>query len=336
MSGTDGEAGPDRWRALAGRVVRRVGGLAAVRVLLSTLAVYDLAGGGLVAGGLAYASLLALLPGLLLVFSIIGMLVGDPATLEQVMAFIAVAVPPLEDLARAALEQVAAGAVPTGVVAFIALLWGSSRFYGALDYAFSKAFHNAPRRNEIERTLRGVLVTGIFIVLPIAAIVAGAVGTWVADRTPNGIELGVVAGLLPRLVSPLGSFVLFVGAMAAVYRWVPAVHVPARALLPPALVSGFVLAVFTQIFGFIAPRMSAVAALYGAILTVFVLLAWLSISFNVLLLGASWTRVRQLAMSQPMLPDAEPRETAPDAGPIGADPAASERDRMLPGDGVEG
>ena len=327
MSDPDGEARVDRWRALAERVVQRVGGLSAVRALLSTLAVYDLAGGGLTAGGLAYASLLALLPGLLLVFSILGMLVTDPAALEQIVAFIAVAVPPLEDLTRAALEQVAAGAVPTGIVAFIALLWGSSRFYAALDYAFSKAFHNAPRRNEIQRTLRGVLVTGMFVALPVAALVAGALATWVADRAPDGIEIGIVTSLLSRLASPLGSFVLFVGATAAVYRWVPAVRVPARALLPPALLSGFVLAAFTQIFGFIAPRMSAIAALYGAIVTVFVLLAWLSIGFNVLLLGASWTRVRQLAMSQPMLPDAGPTGTASDG---------SEPDPMLPGDGVEG
>ena len=46
----------DRWRELATNVVESVGGIPAVRTLLATLEVYDRAGGGLVAGGLAYSS----------------------------------------------------------------------------------------------------------------------------------------------------------------------------------------------------------------------------------------------------------------------------------------
>ena len=85
MNGSDGEAGVHRFRVLATRVVGRVGGLAAVRTLRATLSVYDAAGGGLVAAGLAYTSLLALLPGLLLVLSIAGVLVDDPADRKSVV-----------------------------------------------------------------------------------------------------------------------------------------------------------------------------------------------------------------------------------------------------------
>ena len=38
--------GADRWRALAERLVERIGGLAAVRTQISVLASYDGAGGG--------------------------------------------------------------------------------------------------------------------------------------------------------------------------------------------------------------------------------------------------------------------------------------------------
>ena len=298
MSGNDDEVGADRMRALAARVAQRVGGLAAVRTLVATLSVYDAAGGGLVAGGLAYTSLIALLPGLLLVLSIVGVLVAAPADRAQVVAVIAAAVPPLEDMARAAFEQVALGAVPTGVVAVVALLWGSSRFYAALDKAFSRVFHNAPRRNEIERTIRGVIVTGLFVALPVTALAVGSVASWLLDLAPDDLEIQGMARGLWQLASPLGSFVVFVAGTAAVYRWVPAVRVPPRALLPPALLAGFVLAAFTQIFTFVAPRLVGVAALYGTFVAVFGLLAWLSIGFNVLLLGASWTRVRMLARAQ--------------------------------------
>ena len=112
-AGTD-EGGTDRLRLLVERVVARVGGLRATRTLLGVLEAYDRAGGGLTASGLAYTSLIALLPGLLLMVSIFGLLIDDPETQEQLVSAVAEAVPPLEDFARAAFESVSAGAVPTG------------------------------------------------------------------------------------------------------------------------------------------------------------------------------------------------------------------------------
>ena len=48
----------DRLRALATRVVETLGGIPAVRTLVATLEVYDGAGGGLTANGLAYSALI--------------------------------------------------------------------------------------------------------------------------------------------------------------------------------------------------------------------------------------------------------------------------------------
>ncbi len=292
MNGSDGRAGVLRLRVLATRVAGRVGGMAAVRTLRATLSAYDAAGGGLVAGGLAYTSLIALLPGLLLVLSVIGLLVADPADRERFVVVIAVAMPPLEDIARTALEQVASGAIPTGILAAVGLLWGSSRFYASLDSALSRVFHDAPRRNVVQQTIRGIVVTALFVALPMLALTTGSVVSWLLDLAPVEMEITGTARGLFRAASPLGSFALFVGGTAAVYRWVPAVRVPFRSLLPPALVAGFVLASFTQLFTFAAPRLVGVAALYGTFATIFGLLAWLAIGFNVLLLGAAWTSVR--------------------------------------------
>jgi membrane protein len=297
MSDAGDGARADRLRVLAARVVRRVGGHAAVRTLLSVLAVYDGAGGGLVAGGLAYTSLIALLPGLLLALSILGLIIGDPMQREQAVAVIAAAMPPVEGIARSAFEQVAAGWKPIGLLAFVGLLWGSSRFYAALDKAFSRIFHTAPQRSEIERTLRGVAVTGLFVALPVGVLLAGSVASWLLDLAPNGVEIQGVGRGIWQLASPLGSLVLFVGGTAMVYRFVPGERVSLAALMPPAFVAGLVLAAFTQVFTFVAPRLVGVAAVYGTFVAVFAVLAWLSVGFNVLLLGASWARVRSMRPS---------------------------------------
>ena len=307
----------DRWRDLATKVVEVVGGIPAVRTLLATLEVYDRAGGGLVAGGLAYSALIALVPGALLVASAIGLFITDPATQEQIIDFIASAVPPLEPIVRTALESVAAGAVPTTILALLGLLWGSSRFYAALDYAFSKVFPGRQQRNEVVRTLRGLLVTFLFVGLPIAALIIGSLASWVVDLAPESALVQGAGRTLVQLASPILSFLLFVGVVSAVYRFVPSEPVPARAFLRPAILVGVVLAGFTQLFTFIAPRMMGFAALFGTFVAVFALLAWMSISFNVLLLGASWTRVRAVAQAQPDAPPAldEP-ETEPETDPV--------------------
>ena len=304
----------DRWRDLATKVVEVVGGIPAVRTLLATLEVYDRAGGGLVAGGLAYSALIALVPGALLVASAIGLFITDPATQEQIIDFIASAVPPLEPIVRTALESVAAGAVPTTILALLGLLWGSSRFYAALDYAFSKVFPGRQQRNEVVRTLRGLLVTFLFVGLPIAALIVGSLASWVVDLAPESALVQGAGRTLVQLASPILSFLLFVGVVSAVYRFVPSEPVPVRAFLRPAILVGVALAGFTQLFTFIAPRMMGFAALFGTFVAVFALLAWMSISFNVLLLGASWTRVRAVAQAQkdapPALDEPEP-ETDP-------------------------
>jgi membrane protein len=287
-----GEPRADRVRELATRVVETVGGIPAVRTLVGVLAAYDAGGGGLMAAGLAYSALFALVPGTLLVAGAIGLFVSDPELRAQIVAFIAEAVPPLADVVNTALESVAAGAVPTSIIALIGLLWGASRFYAALDYAFSKVFHGEPRRNEIVRTLRGLLVAGLLIGLPIAAVVASGLTAWLQGLAPDDGLVEAAVQTLVQLASPAGTVVLFVGSVALVYRFVPPKAPGLRALLPPALVVGVLMAAFTQLFTLIAPRMVGFAALFGTFVAIFALLIWLSISCNMLILGAAWTRVR--------------------------------------------
>jgi membrane protein len=291
----------DRVRVAMTRIVERAGGMPAVQRLIAVFESYDHGGGGLSANGLAYSALFALVPGLLLVLGVIGIFITDPEVQDQLVQGIAELFPPLAPLVETAFAQVSAGALPTSIVAVIGLLWGSSRFYAALDYAFSRVFRTAPRRNEIERGLRGILVSVVFIALPIVVVLVGAVATWIIDFSPDRLELqGTIRGIV-QLGSPLATLVLVIAGVALVYRYVPNSRVQVGDLGWPAILSGTAIAIFTQIFTFIAPRMLQWAALFGALLSVFAVLIWLSISLNVLLFGAAWThvRVRERAAADP-------------------------------------
>ncbi len=299
MNGPAAGTRADRVRALIAGIAERLGGVPAVRTVGAVLATYDRAGGGLVAGGLAYAALVAILPGLLLLAGVVGLLITDPALRRSLLDAIANAVPPLEEFARLALDQAAVGAAPSSIVALVGIVFGASRFYAALDAAFARIFDNDPVRHILIRYVRALIGTLLIVIVPVSALVVGAVVVSlvrldiVADGTAPMVELWVGVG------SPLVTVALFVVGAAGVFRLVPARQVPLGVLGRPAVVSGVVIGLFTQLFALVAPLLLGTAAFYGAFVAVFALLVWLSVSLNVLLLGASWTRVRLLAAMDP-------------------------------------
>jgi len=278
----------DGLRRLAEKIAERLGGHPGVVRLQAVMDTYDRAGGGLVASGLAYTSLL----GFLLVLSVVGYIVRDPAVQQQIVAAVAQALPPLEDLAKLALSGVSSNIVPSGILAVVTLIWGSSRFYANLDTAFSRIFSGAPRRNPIIQTIRGIVLTAILVLVPVGVVTISSIVQWLDHFAPAGVQVGVVLTFVLDLASPLGSLVAFAVVVALCYRIVPNEHVPWRALRLPAVSIGLVLAVFTQIYVLIAPRLMGLWAVFGTALAIFGLLAWLSIAFNVLLVGAAWTEVR--------------------------------------------
>jgi len=60
----------------------------------------------------------------------------------------------------------------------------------------------------------------------------------------------------------------------------------------PALVSGLVLTGLTELLVYLTPLLTGALSLFGGVAAVFAALAWLRLAFEVVLVGASWTRLR--------------------------------------------
>jgi membrane protein len=279
-------------RTVAERIAERLGGSKWVVRLRDVMTTYDRAGGGLVAGGLAYTSLLAMLPAFLLALSVVGLVVREPGVQQQIVDLVAGALPPFEALAKVALAGVGSGAVSTGILAIVTLLWGSSRFYANLDTAFSRIFSGAPRRNAVVQTVRGVVLTVVLVLVPVVLLTLGSVVAWLTQLAPPGVNVSAALSLVLQVAAPIGSFVAFVAVVALCYRFVPTERIAWRALLVPAGAVGLLLAAFAQVYVLIAPRLMGLWAITGTAIAMIALLAWLSIAFNILLLGAAWTEVR--------------------------------------------
>ncbi|HEV8697893.1 MAG TPA: YihY/virulence factor BrkB family protein [Candidatus Limnocylindrales bacterium] len=254
------------------------------------LDVYGRAPGGLLANGLAFTTLFAVVPIALVTLGVAGVLVNDPTVQGQLAFAIGSLFPPVRDLVDEALRSMSEGARLTSVLGIVGLLWTVSQFYVTLDIAFSRIFTDTPERDLVRRTARGfVWVAGLMGVV-VALIVGGSLAAAAEALLPTTatalIAFGDVVSSTPVVV------VLGVVVVLVAYRVVPPVAPSWRAASLPAVVAGTGIVVLSQLFLFVAPRIVSAAAVAGSLATAFIALAWLSFTFQLLLLGAAWVRVR--------------------------------------------
>jgi membrane protein len=251
---------------------------------------YNATGGGLLASGLAYSALFAIVPAMLLTAGLAGLVAGDPARRADVVATVAGVFPPLRDLVEAILAEADRDAGSLGIVGAATLLWGASRFVLSFGDAISRVTGRALRRRAVVRNLGAIVA----VVLLAGAIVLGPVVAGLASFLDVAETAGVLAAVSGALRLALGLLppVVTVAAIALVYRIVPLPMPRWRSVAWPALVTGLALTLLLQAFVFLAPRLVGTAALLGAIAAVFVALAWLGASFQAILLGAAWVGER--------------------------------------------
>lgn len=285
-----------------GRLVERVTGWGPVDMTRRVVTRFGDAGGGLLAGGLTYAALFALLPALLLITGVLGFIVDDADRRAAIVRGIGESLPPLRGLVEESLDRITEGAAGAGTVGLIGLAWGASRFYGSLDDAFARVFSGAPKRGFVARTLRGVVSIVLLLSVFIGGLILTGVASFLAEQTAGRL-LGET-GTFWAVLTPLLSAGLFIGGIAVIYRVVPGRHVPWGQLLLPSVLVGTGLTLLTQLFSLVAPRLIGSAAVYGAFVAIFAAMVWLSTGFQLMLLGAAWIRERIGPTPPPFLEDA--------------------------------
>lgn len=291
-------------RALLGRILERPRIVTARRAFDA----YGAAAGGLLANGLAFTTLFAAIPTTLLVLGVTGWAAaGHEAIRRRVTDALVAAFPPLADVVRSAVEAITEGAAVTSVVGAIGLVWTVSQLFSAFDVAFARIYAGERERGAVWRTVRGILVVAV-LAAGLVAVVAALVllATFEAGDPALDPAAGDVIGALASPIVMTGVAGLVV---IAAYRLLPPRPPSWRALAVPAIVVAVVLAILGQVFGFTAPRLVGVAELAGPLASGFVALAWLSFSFQALLLGGAWVRVRdERAGSAPLEGPAAPAE----------------------------
>ena len=265
-----------------------------VALVRRILDVYGRAAGGLLANGLAFTALFAAIPATLLVLGIGGWIAaGNPAARERLANALIEAFPPLTDLINGAVAAMTEGAAVTSLIGLVGVIWTVSQFYGALDVAFARIFAEAEERDVVHRTARGLLVVVLIGGAIVTFVVLVSVATLLDALIPT--DLPVASILVAVLRSILFLTVLAILLVLATYRTLPAKAPRWRSAVVPSILVGIAVVLLSQVFTVLVPRLVGVAALAGSLASAFIALAWLSFTFQALLYGAAWVRVRDEA-----------------------------------------
>jgi membrane protein len=261
-----------------------------VAYVRSVLDTYGRAAGGLLANGLAFSALFAVIPITLVTLGVAGWFASDAAVQEALANALSQVFPPLADLIDGAVAALSSGAAAASILGFLGLVWTVSQFYVTLDKAFSQIFAAEPERDMIRRTARGFAWVVILLAAVVGLIIASSLVLTIQALFPDQMLLtGAVAAVLtsaPALIAIACALVTIV------YRVVPPRAPRWRSAIVPGVIVGVVIVVLSQLFVFLAPRLVGVAALAGSLAAAFIALAWLSFTFQALLYGAAWVRVR--------------------------------------------
>lgn len=238
--------------------------------------------GPVLARGLAFVALFALVPALLVVVSVAGLLVRDEATRDQIVAIVAEQIPPLESLIEEALQSAGDLAATTGIIGLVLLIWSASGLVRALDGAFRVVFEDD-----------GVGRTPIRDVVAVASVAAGTFGAaivLVLLTLPGPIN-EILGAPSPQLRT-VASFATITGLIGIAYRFVPRPRPGWRMLALPAIVVGLAIGALTSLFAVLGPLLFGSAQLYGAFGALFLGLIWLSNVTQLIVLGAAWVAER--------------------------------------------
>jgi membrane protein len=241
-----------------------------------------------VAGGVTYAILLALFPGLAALVSIYGLLM-DPSQIEKQVGSMTGILPEqaqqmLSDELHTLVSSSTGALGLSAILALLLALWSASRGMSGLITALNIAYEEPEKRGffklnliaiglTVGLTIAGIIVVALVAVLPAAAqfLPVGELSKWV----------------LLILEWPLLVGFVIVG-LAVMYRYAPSRDKPQWKWVSPGAGAAVTCWIIASIgFTVYVAHFNSYSKTYGSLGGVIILLTWLYISSFVILLGAA-------------------------------------------------
>ena len=244
---------------------------------------------------LAYYTVFALAPGLILIIALAGLLLGKEAAQGQIISQV-------QDLAgeagaqavRAAIESArnAGGSLLATGLGAVTLLFGLWGVFGELQDALNTIWGvtTRPGRGVIgvvkQRFWSFTMVVGIGFLL----LVSLAASAWLAALGKFFSRLLPLPAAMMEATNALLSFVVITFMFAVIYKLLPDVKIAWRNVWTGAAVTAVLFTIGKTLIGLYLGR-STVASVYGAAGSLIVILLWVYYSAQIVFFGAEFTKV---------------------------------------------
>lgn len=241
--------------------------------LRSFVAIFRSAHVPFLAGSIAYAAFISLLPMLVLAVLIAGVLGGDAFVGAVVGLTEAYLSPTGQDVLGDSLRQ-ATAQVGLSLLSFVVLLWATLRLFRALDLAFSLLYDTVDETSLLSQLVDGVVVLLAMVLAFAGTLLATALIAFAPEiPTPYLTDKVVLVAFLTMTLLP-------------VYYVFPDRDLSLRAVLPGTVLAAIGWTLLGS--GFQAyVQLSSTAELYGVVGGIILLVTWLYFGALILLVGAT-------------------------------------------------
>lgn len=245
-----------------------------------------------IAAALTYFAVLSIFPGLIAVFSLLGVFGQGQAAADAVLGIVEQVAPgDTADAIRGPIEQIA-GSPAAGfalVTGILLAIWSASGYVGAFSRAMNRIYEIEEGRPFWKLKPTQLLVTIITIVLLVLAAVILIVSGPVTRAVGDALGLGDVPQTIWSIAKWPVLALLVVLIVAILYYATPNAKQPKfRWISIGALLAIVVLGLATAGFGFYVANFSNYDRTYGSLAGIIVFLLWLWIANLALLFGAEF------------------------------------------------
>lgn len=247
------------------------------------------------AAALAFYTIFAIAPLLIISISVAGLLFGEEAARGEIFEQIRFLVG--EDGARAVetvMENAArpAASIPAAAIGLLVLLFGASGVFGQLQQALNAVWHVQPKEGRgfwgilRDRFVSFTMVVGVGFLLMVSLLLSAALhgfARFLNEQWPGSASM-------IQALNVAVSYGVFTALFAMMYKVLPDIRMRWRDVWFGAAITAALFALGKYLIGLYLGR-SSLGSTYGAAGSLVIVLVWVYYSSQVLLFGAEVTKV---------------------------------------------
>ncbi len=240
------------------------------------------------ATSIAFYALFSLFPLLIFIIAAASLFLEPGVVRGQIFFYLRTILPVSQGFILETVDAVLLQGGAIGPVALVGLLWAASGVFSTLALHINRAWSGRQALSFLHSRLVALGMVGTLIVLLFVSLLTTTVLTLLAQvRLPLGGSIEIYGTLLFFLIAGLLPFLVRLGLLYGLYRWVPTVRVKGRAAFFGALTAAVIWEIITRGFTwYLSSGFNRYEQTYGTLGTLVALMFYIYLGSQSVLFGA--------------------------------------------------